>query len=453
MPASPDTGEGLTSVIRTVLTTQAARYYHIATWALGLWAVTSFAVALVWGLATAGAASLRTLAERRLAAAASAEDAGRVLRLYPRLAAVVGLIWAIAPALAWFSGREFGHAIAVAMLMAGYVMVITQFRDAPRNALLVSAPYTALIVVFTVHALLTGNALVVLALLPIMWSAVGFAVLFNMLFSRELVRAQAGRDAAREAELEAVRARTAAEAASQAKSGFLANMSHELRTPLNAIIGYSELMLEAAQEEGRETDRQDLTRMHAAAHRLLRMINEVLDFSKIEAGRMEAHPAPLDVGHALEEALDAVRPAANAKGLALKLERGPLPEAFTDGFRLGQCLLNLLSNAVKFTRTGSVTLRAQVEEGDQGAWLLLSVKDTGVGLAPEELAKLFQPFVQADHSKTKDNSGTGLGLVLTRRIAQLLGGDVSVESTLGAGSTFTLRIPARLPEGAAAMAA
>ena len=245
-------------------------------------------------------------------------------------------------------------------------------------------------------------------------------------------------------ELEA--ARQAAESANVAKSQFLATMSHELRTPLNAIIGYSEMLIETAEERGAEEERQDLGRVHAAAHRLLALINDVLDLSKIEAGAMTPNADAVDVDALIAETVATVTPAASANGSAIVVESEGLGEANTDGFKLSQCLLNLTANAAKFTKDGQIKLRARRLNQAGRDWLEFCVIDTGIGISPEAQARLFQPFVQADASTTRAYGGTGLGLAITRRLARMLGGDVTVQSTLGQGSAFTLRIPAALQE-------
>ncbi len=249
-------------------------------------------------------------------------------------------------------------------------------------------------------------------------------------------------------ELEA--ARLAAEGANVAKSQFLATMSHELRTPLNAIIGYGEMLIEGADERGHEQDRADLGRIHGAAHRLLALINDVLDLSKIEAGGMSVAADEVDIAAMVHEAVETVRPAAAANGTTLSVDIGDaLGIAQTDGFKLSQCLLNLMSNAAKFTRDGQIKVHARREQG----WLVFDVIDTGIGITAEAQARLFQPFVQADATTTRAYGGTGLGLAITRRLARLLGGDVTVKSALGQGSAFTLRVPAIVAANAAVPAA
>ena len=246
-------------------------------------------------------------------------------------------------------------------------------------------------------------------------------------------------------------AQEASEKASVAKSQFIATMSHELRTPLNAIIGYSELLKEDAEDAGRDGDVADLVRIVEAARRLLRMIDEILDISKIEAGRMELERAPFDMAAMLRDAAHTVKPMAGEKGNTLTVDIAPdLGPAVGDAFRLGQCVINLMSNAVKFTRDGEVALRARREDADAGAVAVIEVSDTGIGISKDQLARLFEPFTQADSSTTRAFGGTGLGLAITRRLVQAMGGCVEVDSQPGVGSTFRLRVPLTAPATQAA---
>jgi len=238
---------------------------------------------------------------------------------------------------------------------------------------------------------------------------------------------------------EAEEARSAAEAASRAKSTFLANMSHELRTPLNAVIGYSEML----QEEADDTFKPDLLRIGAAGKHLLTIINDILDLSKIEAGKMELSPEVFELSAAVRETLDTARPLVGRKGNRLVHEGTEnLGTVRTDQVKLRQALLNLLSNASKFTEGGTIALRAERESVDGRDLITFEVQDTGIGMEPHQLEKLFQPFVQADASMTRQYGGTGLGLAITRHYCRMMGGDVTVESEPGKGSTFTIRIPA-----------
>jgi PAS domain S-box-containing protein len=236
-------------------------------------------------------------------------------------------------------------------------------------------------------------------------------------------------------------AREAAEAANVSKSQFLTSMSHELRTPLNAIIGYSEILMEEAEADGRDTDIADLQRVLSSARQLLHLINDILDLSKIEAGRMDIAASEFSVAALVQEAAATVRPNVEKNASVLKLEiADDIGEACTDSFKLNQCLLNLLSNASKFTHEGEITIRARRES----EWIEIAVADSGIGMTEDQVGRLFNAFVQADALTARRYGGTGLGLALTRRIMQMLGGDVSVTSEHGKGSVFTLRFPVQL---------
>lgn len=237
-------------------------------------------------------------------------------------------------------------------------------------------------------------------------------------------------------------ARAAAEAINVARSRFLANTSHELRTPLNAVIGYAELLLENAEDEGRIKDAADLERIVASGQRLLRLVNDLLDLAKLEAARIEITPAPFNVATMLQEAIDIAAPTAARNRNRIKLTvAGPMPTASTDSFRLSQCVLNLLSNAAKFTSDGEIGVRAICEQSGGRDWLQIEVKDTGKGIAPEDQPLLFEPFMQARAESERPHEGTGLGLVITRRLARLMGGDVECVSEPRKGSLFTIRVP------------
>jgi signal transduction histidine kinase/DNA-binding response OmpR family regulator len=240
---------------------------------------------------------------------------------------------------------------------------------------------------------------------------------------------------------EAQEARIAAEAATRAKSAFLANMSHELRTPLNAIIGYSEMLQEEAQEQGYGELAPDLEKIRTAGKHLLALINDILDLSKIEAGRMELHLERFSLAALLDEALNTIAPLIERGGNTLEVRGDRSGYLFADMTKLRQALLNLLSNAAKFTEAGRITLTIDTLPGDGGELLRLQVSDTGIGMSREELSRLFREFTQGDPSTTRKYGGTGLGLALSRRFCQMMGGDITVTSAPGAGSTFTIVVP------------
>jgi PAS domain S-box-containing protein len=237
-----------------------------------------------------------------------------------------------------------------------------------------------------------------------------------------------------------------AEAANQAKSAFLANMSHELRTPMNAILGYSEMLIEEAEDLEQEDFIPDLKKIHQSGAHLLSLINDVLDLSKIESGKMEAFAEEIDLDVLIDEVSATVHPLLEKNKNILAIERGnDLGMAYQDKIKLRQNLFNLLSNAAKFTHEGTVTLQVNRTEQAGVSWLEFAVSDTGIGIAEDKIEHVFQEFAQADDSTTRDYGGTGLGLAISQRFCQLLGGDLSVHSELGEGSTFTMRIPATLP--------
>ncbi len=241
------------------------------------------------------------------------------------------------------------------------------------------------------------------------------------------------RERARQLQLEV----DAAEAANRAKSAFLANMSHELRTPLNAIIGYSEILIEEAPDSGLDDFLPDLERIHTSGKNLLTLINDILDLSKIDAGKMPVYPETFELQTLIRELVREVE-GRRESGVELRVA---VPEEpillYSDKSRVRQCLLAILDNACKFTHEGHIEVRAQEAYGR----VSVEVEDTGIGIKPEQLERLWAPFSQGDSSATRKYGGTGLGLLLTRRIVELIGGEVFVQSTPESGSTFTIELP------------
>lgn len=240
---------------------------------------------------------------------------------------------------------------------------------------------------------------------------------------------------------EQTKLRQQAEAANVAKSTFLATMSHELRTPLNAVIGYGELIREDAEAEGADATRQDANRIVEAGQHLLTLINDVLDIAMIESSMIALDIQEFDVTSVTQLCVDATTNTAHENGNRLYLQvQGQPHVAINDVKRVKQCLMHLLSNAAKFTRNGDITLRLRGMEFRGAPAIAFDVIDTGAGIAPENLEKLFKPFSQIDGSTTRRHDGAGLGLAVSKHLAEMMGGDILVQSALGRGSTFTLVI-------------
>jgi len=239
-------------------------------------------------------------------------------------------------------------------------------------------------------------------------------------------------------------AKDAAERASQAKSRFLANMSHELRTPLNAIIGYSEMLAEDAEDEGDDSLLLDLGKIKSAGQHLLGLINDILDLSKIEAGKMELHAETFDVATMLRDIATTVAPLIAQRGNTLDVSADDgLGSMHSDLTRVRQVLFNLLSNSAKFTENGTISLAAE-RAPDNDGMLVFRVSDSGIGMTEEQVARVFRPFTQADQSTTRKFGGTGLGLTISMRFCQMLGGEISVASRENEGSTFIVTLPVAL---------
>ena len=242
-----------------------------------------------------------------------------------------------------------------------------------------------------------------------------------------------------------LKAKEAAEAASRAKSQFLANMSHELRTPLNAILGYSEMLWEQAEEGGQDEVSADLQKIHGAGKHLQSLIDDILDLSKIEAGKMELFLERFDISSVVDEVIATVQSVVEKNGNTLTV-RGADDIGYmrADITRVRQILVNLLSNAGKFTENGAVCLELSRESTPSRDWLLFRVTDTGIGMSRDQIGRLFCDFTQVDASTTRKYGGTGLGLAISRRFCEMMGGEITVESALGKGATFTLRLPTKV---------
>jgi len=330
----------------------------------------------------------------------------------------------------WATGDDLARAFALIAAFVGSAYVLLQYYSDLGRFRLLLAPYVTAFAYFAFDltraagwratALLTCGAAAV--------SMINFFFLSRRLLDRSRSALRQARQRAREGEV-------AAESANAAKSTFLATMSHEIRTPLNGVLGMAQAM---AGDELSERQRDRLSVIHRSGEALLAILNDVLDLSKIEAGKLELEQMEFELSDLARGAYSAFTALANKKGLSFALDiEGARGRYMGDPTRLRQILYNLISNALKFTEQGEIRVIARRE----GELLAISVRDTGVGIAPESLGKLFAKFDQLDSSTTRRFGGTGLGLAICRELAQLMSGEIGVQSELGLGSTFTLRVP------------
>ncbi len=339
---------------------------------------------------------------------------------------------------AWIVGGESASYFAALWLACALIHALVY--NSNDRVLFLSSCAPGVMVAIVVPFVIGGNLLLPLVLML----ATGRVLVTTYIAQRD-------RNALLSSVMENRLQRKAAEESNVAKSQFLATMSHELRTPLNAVIGYAEILEEDLDADGNQPGAADAARIRRAARNLLVLINEVLDFSKIEAGRMELSESETDVSALLQDVVETTQVIAQQNGNAIDVAIDESVGALVfDAQRVKQCVLNLVSNACKFTKDGRVSIRATIAHERGGDMLSIAVVDTGCGITETDQARLFQPFVQADGSSTRKHDGTGLGLAITRKLAQLMGGDVDMESAVGVGSRFTLRIAARRTETASA---
>ena len=425
--------------LTAILQTHYLRYLIIVSWAIGVIATVGLGTGLSWFVATLAAGALRGEVEKRVSQRVGA-GWGMV---FPAVATITTAVWAVAPLLAWFSHAPFGHELAIALLVSGYVLVFAQLRSSPRQAIMISSPYGLAAAIIAVS--LGGGPLFWPFLAVVPFTAASLFVLVTMTMLREeRIRAFQEHQSHLIEELEA--ARDKADAANEAKSSFLGVISHELRTPMNGVLGAAQL-LSATRLEG--TQREYLSIIRNSGDNLLSLLNDILDMTKIEAGKMSFDVVDVQMDDLHRRVIGPFEAQAEAKGLALvSVFEGEIPSVVRgDPLRVCQVVQNLLSNAVKFTDQGEIryTIRGR-RISDRRVGFEFSVTDSGSGISREDLERLFQPFTQVDNSSTRKFGGTGLGLTIARRMAQIMGGDITVSSRLGEGSTFTLSIEGEVVE-------
>jgi len=437
-----DAAQALTAILQT----QYLRYMIITSWAVGLLGTVGLWPALLWFGGTLAAGSLRGLVEHRLSHRVGTNWGV----IFPIVATVTTGAWAIAPLMAWFSPTEFGRPLALALLISGYVLVFAQLRSSPRQALIISSPYgaAATIILFSLWG--TTEFWSMLAVLP--FTAAGLFVLVTMTLLREdRIRAFQSHQAHLIEELEA--ARDKANAANDAKSNFLGVISHELRTPMNGVLGAAQLLSATRLET---TQREYLSIIRNSGDNLLSLLNDILDMTKIEAGKMNFEVVDVAVDGLNKRITGPFEAQAEAKGLTfVTTVEGDIPTVVRgDPLRVCQVVQNLLSNAVKFTEAGEIHYLVRGHRvSDQRVRFEFVVQDSGAGIAAADLERLFMPFTQVDTSSTRRFGGTGLGLTIARRMANIMGGDITVTSKLAEGSCFTLEIEAEVVEWAKPVAA
>ncbi len=408
-----------------------------------MWDAVPHATLLTWGGALAVYQAFRIYSYRRyLAANPDASQSRRWGRLYILATTIAGCIWGSAGLLFYVPESTLAQVYLCLVLFGIASLTI------PTLSLFSPAFYPLVVLVllpFIIRALASGHREQIALAVPLVIALV-MSITFGRKINRlidESIRHRFDNQSLIEI---AERARLEAERSSRAKSQFLATMSHELRTPLNAIIGYSELMTQHPARFATESAKDPLERILRAGRHLLNLINELLDMAKIEAGKANFVYEDVDVAALVRDVIETTRSLAEQNGNAVTVVCPvALPPLRTDPKRLMQVVLNLLSNACKFTERGRVEVSVMPVQAEGRKWIDLAVTDTGIGMAHEQMERLFEDFSQGDAATQRKFGGTGLGLAISRRICRAMGGDLTVASELGKGSTFTARLPERPP--------
>lgn len=419
--------------LSTVLVTQNLRYWLVAIWGLALGFAVDWRVAAIWASAASASCVLRGEVERAMFKG----DIRRPRALLTIMATANSALWALAPLLAWNTGQTWSQMIAMSMMLAALLMVFTQFGHVLRQALIATSPYIAVAAWIAAHMKSPAEFWPFAMCVLVLGGAMHANILFWRVHRATIDRYQA-KQSALITELEA--ARDSANAANAAKSAFLAMISHELRTPMNGVLGAAQLLAVA---EMPASQRRYVDMIRTSGDALLAQLNDILDFAKIESGRIELEKLQVSLGDLVEKVGAVWSAGAEAKGLnyAVRVADDLPVLVLSDPTRLSQVIHNLLSNATKFTDQGAVGVTVRGERVDEArARIAIAVSDTGMGISASDQARLFQPFSQIDSSSTRRFGGTGLGLVISRRLSELLGGTLEVRSAPNEGSVFTLTL-------------
>lgn len=443
MVGSEGIGKGLESQeagsaaqsLSAILQTHYLRYLIITSWAVGLIATVGLLHGLLWFAGTLAAGALRGVVEKRISRSQNAEAGWD--KVFPIVGAVTTAAWAAAPLMAWFSPSLFGRELAIALLISGYVLVFAQLRSSPKQAIVISSPYGVAAAIIAVTLIGDPAFWPFIMLAP--FTAASLFVLVTMTMLREeRIRAFQEHQAHLIEELEA--ARDKANAANEAKSNFLGVISHELRTPMNGVLGAAQL-LSATRLDGAQ--REYLAIIRNSGDNLLSLLNDILDMTKIEAGRMNFESIDIQLDDLHRRIVGPFEAQAEAKGLRFVSEfEGDAPAVVRgDPLRVCQVVQNLLSNAVKFTEGGEIRFVTRSRRiSERRVAFEFAVHDSGAGISEGDMDQLFQPFTQIDASSTRRFGGTGLGLTISRRLANIMGGDITVQSQVGSGSVFTFAV-------------
>jgi signal transduction histidine kinase/CheY-like chemotaxis protein len=423
-------------LISTILHTRAARYLFITIWGVTLWPLIGFPAAAFWWFATTALSLFRTAFEMWLG-----RREPRSLGSLPLVGMLAGAGWAVAPWLAWTSGHAFGRPIAIVMLASGYQIAFTQLASRPKSAAIVTTPYG--VTVICIGATLWGTADFTgfLAGLVLLSAQLIFTVSFGAEAQRSLDDSMMRQSRLIE-DLEL--ARDQAYAGDRAKSAFLGSISHELRTPMNGVLGAAQL-LGGTPLATQQLEYVAIIRESGAV--LSGLLNDILEMTRVLAEGVQIDPTEVDVAALLPRIVEPWSARAAAKGLDFSVEIDPAIPALVmaDSARIGQILNSLLSNALKFTKAGEIRLCLYAERrDDETAHLHIAIHDTGAGIALSDLPRVFESFGRLDASATESAGGAGLGLSFSRKLAEAMGGELTVASEPGVGSIFTLVVPVKV---------